>query len=155
MRRENFLGASSQLIRGLALTIYFLPGKFANPENIHLTKFIIYAGEHPKATSKALQAVYDYCTNKGLFTADAMGKCIGNAAMQIGLIVIPGADEANEIKLIAKGAELGEAATEAGELAEVGEYVNLIDLIPNCGGALRKRSLYKRGMFGCLNLKGR
>jgi hypothetical protein len=42
---------------------------------------IIYAGEHPKATLKALaQAVYDYCPNKGHIIAEDIGKLIGECS---------------------------------------------------------------------------
>ena len=91
---------------------------------------IVYAGTHPKETAIAIAAsIKAYCTKDGNFDPLAMGKCVGNAATQIGLLVLPGAGEANEINVVAKGAEIGEAADIS---AGFSEMAKLLENLPIC-----------------------
>jgi hypothetical protein len=85
---------------------------------------IVHAGENPKETALAIaNAVKNYCTNDGNTTAESIGKCVGNAAGQIGMMFI-GVGEAKEAAVVAKRAEV---------VGQDAEYAELLQSIPKCG----------------------
>ena len=105
----------------------------SNPNGFVLN--IVHAGFNPKATALAIaNSIKDYCTASADTTAESIGKCVGNAAGQIGMMFI-GVGEVKEASAIAKGAEI---------IGQEAEYAELLKNVPKCA-ALARRSLFKRG----------